>query len=271
MIYLEKISLSMKRNTGAILIIVFMLFAILAIVFWKYSGGDDNPVVVDSMDELLPSGSSGQVIRHRYYTLSYREKYEQAEWVFYRLTASQVRNKHHYSRPFFVRDPLVKTKSAAYYSYKNSGYDKGHLCPAGDRSFNRDAFNETFYTSNISPQSHDFNSGIWNRLEQRIRRWALRYGELYVVTGGVLKPELKSIGKEKVAVPEYFYKIVFNPGRSTALTFLIPNSPSDRSLRYYLTNVDSIEKVTGIDFFAHLPDSIQNQFESRSDYKKWLF
>ncbi len=261
----------MKRKTGTALFVVFMLFALLAIGYWKYYSRNDVPVVVARMDELLPSTTSGEVVRHRYYTLSYLEKYEQAEWVFYRLTASQLRNKHHYTRPFFVRDPLVRTKSAAYYSYKNSGYDKGHLCPAGDRSFSRDAFNETFYTSNISPQSHDFNSGIWNRLEQRIRRWALRYGELYVVTGGVLEPDLKSIGKEKVAVPEYFYKIVFNPRRSTALAFLIPNDPTDRSLRNFLTNVDSIEKVTGIDFFAQLPDSIQDKFESRSEYKKWLF
>jgi endonuclease G len=96
---------------------------------------------------------------------------------------------------------LVPTKSADYRNYKKSGYDKGHLCRAGDRNFNKEAFDETFYTSNISPQKHDFNSGIWNTLEQKVSYWAIKYESIYVVTGGILNTKLQTIGPEKVAVP----------------------------------------------------------------------
>ena len=84
------------------------------------------------------------------------------------------------------------------------------MCPAGDRTFSEEAFNETFLTSNISPQTYGFNAGIWNRLEQKTRFWAEKYDKLYIVTGGILNNNLKTIGFEKVGVPNYFYKIILD-------------------------------------------------------------
>lgn len=96
---------------------------------------------------------------------------------------------------------------------------------------------------------------------------------LYVVTGGVLKDGLKTIGKEKVAVPDYFYKILLqeNKGKYKMIAFLMPNQMSDRSLYEYVVSVDEIEKMTGIDFFPILPDAIENELEKSSDYKSWSF
>ena len=79
-------------------------------------------------------------------------------------------------------------------NYKNSGFDRGHLCPAGDRRYSQEAHDETFLTSNISPQDHDFNAGVWNRLEQKVRYWARKYDGVFVVTGGVLNGEMETIG-----------------------------------------------------------------------------
>ena len=221
---------------------------------------------------FLPSSTTNQIVKHEYYTLSYSEKYEQAEWVAYELKESYLKNST-FKRPFFSEDPKVKTGSADWRNYKNSGYDKGHLCPAGDMEFAFNAYNDTFFTSNISPQLHDFNGGVWNRLEQKVRYWATKYDGIYVVTGGVLKSSLKTIGKEKVSVPEYFYKVLLDnsEGKFKMIAFLVPNMESNAPLYDFVVSVDRIEKLTGIDFFPKLEDRIENQLENNSDYKSWSF
>lgn len=221
---------------------------------------------------FLPKADANPIVRHDHYILSYAEAYEQATWVAYELKASDL-SRTQYERPFFVEDTKVKTKSADWRNYKNSGYDKGHLCPAADRKFSRKAFEETFLTSNISPQKHDFNDGIWNRLEQKVRYWAAKYDGVYVVTGGVLHARLQTIGKEKVAVPQYFYKIVLDEykGKYKMIGFIVPAKESNRPLYEFVVPVDQIEKLTGIDFFPKLDDKTENQLENASDYKDWNF
>jgi endonuclease G, mitochondrial len=201
----------------------------------------------------LPTSTTKQIVKHKYYTLSYNEKFEQAEWVAYELKKEYLKNGN-YKRPYFIEDPKVTTGSADWRNYKKSGYDKGHLCPAGDMEFDRDAYNDTFYTSNISPQKHDFNSGIWNRIEQKTRYWAGKYAGIYVVTGGVLKDSDKKIGTEEVSVPKYFYKIIFTKqgNKNKAIAFLVPNQDSDNSIYDFVVSIETIEKMTGIDFFPNI-------------------
>jgi len=222
--------------------------------------------------DYLPTSTTKQIVKHDYYTLSYNEKYEQAEWVAYELKRSYVRSSN-YDRPYFIEDPKVKTGSADWRNYKKSGYDKGHLCPAGDMAFAFNAYKDTFFTSNISPQTHDFNGGVWNRLEQKVRYWATKYDGVFVVTGGVLEPNLKTIGQEKVLVPNYFYKILIDNsnGQYKMIAFLVPNAKSNKPLYEFVVSVDTIEKMTGIDFFTKLDDKIENSLEKRSDYKDWSF
>lgn len=234
---------------------------------------EKTPSVIASKSDLdfMPKSTANQIVKHTYYTLSYKEKYEQAEWVFYNLKKEYLKNNN-FKRPYFVEDPKVTTRSADWRNYKNSGYDKGHLCPAGDMDFDKQAYDDTFFTSNISPQDHEFNSGIWNRLEQKTRYWAAQFDGLYVVTGGVLKDYNKNIGSEKVAVPNSFYKILFHhsKGNYKMIAFLIPNKKSDRPLYDYVIAVDELEKMTGIDFFHKLEDSIENKLEKRADYESWI-
>jgi endonuclease G, mitochondrial len=201
----------------------------------------------------LPTSTTKQIVKHQYFTLSYNEKFEQAEWVAYELKQEYLKNND-FKRPYFIEDPKVSTGSADWRNYKNSGYDKGHLCPAGDMEFNEDAYNDTFYTSNISPQQHNFNSGIWNRLEQKTRYCAEKYNDIYVVTGGILKDSDKKIGTEKVAVPKYFYKIILaKSGKDhKAIAFLVPNEDSNKSLYEFVVPIETLEKMTGIDFFPNL-------------------
>lgn len=261
------------KNRKSVYGIIALLFAIGFYVYNNYSYDEisvRNNSKNNSIANFLPTSTTGQIVKHHYYTLSYHEKYEQAEWVAYELTNKQVSSAN-FKRPYFIKDPKVKTQSANYKNYKNSGYDKGHLCPAADMNFSEEAFNETFLTSNISPQNHDFNSGIWNRLEQKTRYWAQKYRNLYVVTGGILKPNLETIGSEKVAVPKYFYKIIldFHEPDMKAIAFLIPHKKTEKGLYYFVTSIDEIEKLTNIDFFHNLPDEIENNIEASKNYTKW--
>jgi endonuclease G len=221
---------------------------------------------------FLPTSTTGQVIHHEGYSLSYNEKYEQAEWVAYELKKSHLSNTN-YKRPYFEIDKAVKTNAAHWKNYKQSGYDKGHLCPSGDRKYTKAAHDETFLTSNISPQTHDFNSGIWNTLEQKVRFWADKYDGVYVVTGGVLKGELPTIGEEGVAVPNYFYKVLldYNNGNPKAIAFLMEHENSNNSLYNFAVTIDTIEHLTGIDFFPNLNDDLEEKLESSNNFKNWIF
>ena len=221
-------------------------------------------------DSFLPTSTTGAIVEHNYYTLSYSEDHEQAEWVAYALDKNQL-SKNEIKRPYFEEDPKVISISADWRNYKNSGYDRGHLCPAADRRFSVSAYNETFLTSNVSPQDREFNAGIWNRLEQKVRRWAKKHDGVYVVTGGVLKNNLKGIGYENVSVPEDFFKIILDTsgGEYKAIAFLIPNRPSSQSYYDFVVSIDEVEAKTGIDFFAKLPDSVESEFESINGIKNW--
>ena len=209
---------------------------------------------------FLPKSTTGQIVHHEGYSLSYSESHEQAEWVAYELKKNHLSNTN-FKRPYFEIDKSVKTGAAHWRSYKNSGYDRGHLCPAGDRKYSKFTHDETFLTSNISPQKHDFNSGVWNRLEQKVRYWAIRNDGVFVVTGGVLKNNLKTIGDDKVSVPNQFYKIVLdnNSGKTKVLAFLLEHKNSNKALYEFVVSVDEIEALTGIDFFSELNDELKIQ------------
>jgi len=264
------------KNKKSIYSIIAILFAIGFYVYDHFAWGEnfvanDIPELSESIS-YLPSSTTGQIVTHPFYSLSYHEKYEQAEWVAYSLTSDQISNTK-FKRPYFEKDRSVKTKSAHYKNYKNSGYDKGHLCPAGDRKFSREAHDGTFLMSNVSPQEHKFNAGVWNRLEQKTRFWATKYKGIYVVTGGILEPNLKTIGTEKVAVPKQFYKIIldYTQPEVKAIAFLIPHKESTKALYSFVTSIDAIEKRTQIDFFPELPDEIEDSLEKSSSYKQWSF
>jgi len=171
----------------------------------------------------------------------------------------------------FRQDSMVITGSATPQDYAHSGYDKGHLAPSADFRWNEQAQSESFYMSNMSPQIHVFNAGIWKHLEDQVRKWALELDTLYVVTGPVLKSGLQTIGSNNVAVPEYYYKVVldYKPPVIEAVGFIMANEGSKEPLVTFAVTVDSVKKVTGVNFFPELPDSIETAVESKVDYAFW--
>lgn len=221
------------------------------------------------LDAYLPAIGGGELVRHRGFALEYAEPYEQARWVLHRVLGKTGKAKR---ADRFQPDPLVSTGSALPSDYTRTGYDRGHMAPAGDFKHDQEATNQTFFMSNMSPQDHALNIGIWNDLEDQVRRWAKKRGSLVVVTGPVLKPGLPTIGRStKVAVPERYFKIVYDPARQQAIAFLIENrNYLDTDLRSLSVSIDAVEKATGIDFFAALPDSTEQAVERQTEAAAWF-
>ena len=220
---------------------------------------------------ILKTNRNEQIIKHTGYTVSYNSDYKIANWVAYELTKKEVTDANEKRTNKFVYDPKVKGASASREDYAKSGYDKGHMAPAGDMKWSARAMQESFYLSNICPQKPALNRGIWQSLEETIRVWAKEYGELYVVCGPVIEDNLKRLGKNRVGIPNKFYKVVCDPKGGRAIGFIFENRGyKDTDLRNYVITVDSVEKVTGIDFFPNFPDDIERKMESQVDFK-WSF
>ncbi len=214
--------------------------------------------------------SEGEVVHHSYYSLSYNEQAEQAEWVYYELTLPMVSGSQSRTDDF-REDTKVSTGSAQLADYKGSGYDRGHLCPAGSMTHSAKAMSESFYLSNMSPQVPSFNRGRWKQLEELVRSWVATDSLLYVVSGPLLAGKMETIGESRVAVPLHYYKVIYSPTKSEMIAFLMPNESIKGSVASYAVTVDKIEALTDIDFFSALPDSLEQKMESTLDKSKWSF
>lgn len=228
-------------------------------------------------DFALPAiRKSDEIIKHKNYTLRYEEDYEVPAWVAYKLRGEYTKGVANRAGNQFIPDRKVKNNSALTGDYSNTGYDRGHMLPAGDFKCCQELMDETFFMSNIAPQVPDFNRGIWENIESRVRGWAVRDEEIFVVTGPVLRKGLPTIGRyNNVAVPEFFYKIVlfYQPksGKSPRMiAFLLPNEALfGKRMNNYIVSTDEVEKVTGLDFFAKLPTDIQTKLEANSSWSDW--
>lgn len=211
-----------------------------------------------------------QIIRHSGYTVSYNKDLRIPNWVSYELTRRETTGKEK-RNDRFIADPLVKGVSATNEDYSRSGYDKGHMAPAADMKWSNTAMKESFYFSNICPQHPQLNRRGWKKLEEKIRDWAAADSAIIVICGPVIRKQAKTIGKNKVVVPQQFFKVVLSPfvKPMRAIGFLFNNEQCVDPLSTYTVTIDSIERLTNMDFFAPLPDEIENKIEAKSNYYEW--
>ncbi|MGY8950994.1 MAG: DNA/RNA non-specific endonuclease [Flavobacteriales bacterium] len=220
------------------------------------------------VSNFLPT-NNGELVHHSYYSLSYSEQHEQAEWVFYEInsntTLGQVKRTNN-----FRSDNLISANSASLSDYKGSGFDRGHLAPAADMSFNYIAMSESFLLSNMSPQNASFNRGVWKKLESLVRNWGTN-SSIYVVTGPILNSCSTSIGGNNICVPNYFYKVIYDPQNQKMISFILPNKKGNKSLNKYVCTTDSLEKITNIDFFPILENNLEERLESQIHKELWTW
>lgn len=258
-----------KTNSS---ILIFLLLLSVGYISHSQKGTSDTSGKKSAKGHLeLPKPKPHEMILvHTGYTLSYDTTYKQAIWVAYELTSAETRsiiNREDNFKP----DPLLKSGSAQNSDYLNSKFDKGHLAPAADMCYSPQTMVESFYLSNMSPQQPGFNRGVWKRLEEQVRQWAADNKTIYIVTGGILTPGLPTIGDNKVAVPKYYYKVIldYTQPELKGIGFILPNEKSSETIQHFAVTIDSVEKVTNIDFFYQLPDKREKTIESTLDLSKW--
>ncbi|MBQ2979501.1 MAG: DNA/RNA non-specific endonuclease [Bacteroidaceae bacterium] len=236
----------------------------------KYNGELVSQHIQDLDMARTAKGRSSQIIRHKGYTLSYNNEWRLANWVGYELTRDETDGSVERT-DWFDEDPMVKGVKVRHADYTHSGFDRGHMAPAADMKWDKQAMVESFYMSNICPQVHALNAGLWNTLENRVRTWARRDSAIVVVCGPIVPREYMTIGENRVAVPEYFYKAIVSPYSTSpqGVAFIMPNEDIDEPLYKYAVTIDSVETVTGIDFFYNLPDSLENYIEQNINLKSW--
>lgn len=226
----------------------------------------------DGMEIPAPITSGPeQILRREGYTVSYNSETKLPNWVAWHLTADRLKGKANRKDTDFTEDDEVEAPRATDNDYYCSRYDRGHMCPAGDNKWSETAMTQSFLFTNICPQAPSLNRGDWNEMENQCRKWVKEGEDLYIVCGPILyKGKHKTIGRNKVIVPEAFFKVVLSlQGTPKAIGFIYKNADGNRPKGDYVNTVDEVERITGYDFFPSLPDDVEKKVEAEADAAAW--
>jgi len=216
-------------------------------------------------------GVPEQILKREGYVLSYNKETRIPNWVGWHLTASHADGTVKRPKGAFHEDTDVPRPRPTREDYKSQNWSRGHMCPAGDNKWDEDAMYDTFLFTNMCPQDRDLNNGVWNDIEMRCRSWARNYGDLYIVTGPILRNKpYRTMGPNKVVIPDAFYKVILcTSGKPKAIAFICDNVSGHKKMDEYVTTVDHVEEITGIDFFPMLDEATEKKVESESDLSLW--
>lgn len=209
--------------------------------------------------EIPAYGEDEDIVRHIGYTASYNHTTLCPNWVAWELTAAEVEGacEGKYS---FSRDPDVSDPKATREDYRNTGWDKGHMAPRADMKWSEQALEESYYFTNICPQSHTMNSSAWRKIEELTRRVATRYGAVSVVCGPIYTDHSHGNIGQGVQVPDLFFKalaVESSEGMQT-VAFIVENGNQTLSPKRYSISVDSVESIIGRDLFPSLPEEVES-------------
>ena len=220
-------------------------------------------------DVKLPAEMKNVVCQYSGFTAYFNPETHIPNCVAYEIIESETTGDEPRKKSFEADHTIDGCAESS--DYRNSGYDRGHMAPAADMKWSKVAMEESFLMTNICPQVKSLNSGIWHRLEQRVREWAARDSSIIVVCGPIFTPgkPVEQIGEIGVAVPHRFFKALYAPGRNIGIAFIFDNDKVKGELRKYAVTIDSVERETGLDLFYNLPDDIENEVENQCNYKLW--
>jgi endonuclease G len=240
-----------------------------------------------SLEQNLPWGapaptgvvSNERELIQRDYVIGYDADLKVPLWTAERVTGSDLGKVGR--SDCFRKDVRLKSADASTPSdYSEPIFDQGHVTPSADMTLSKIAVHNSFVMSNMTPQFCQFNRGVWQILEEIVRRWALQYDTIYVTTGsifdrdgnGLRDPDDAALrmtsknGKRRVAIPSAFYKIVIVPradGTVETLSVLLPNDQTDLDrgeavayLGRHITSISQIEQLAGVDLFPDAPATL---------------
>lgn len=251
------------------------LVAILAVAYYVIFGGEELTGPIGNSENVTLAmaypaiDASDYIIEHNDYTISYDSKSKIPEWVAYELTPQMMGNTKRTGKRFQQEDlDIPQAKDS---DYTGSGYTRGHMAPAADFSATEKSMWETFYLTNCCPQTETMNNGCWQDLEKKVRSWAKRYGSVYVVSGPIIGNSTKTIGSSKVVVPESFFKALLANDNGTwkTIAFIMDNDEEFHSMDDSAVTINELERITGLDFFPAIDDSIEETIEDSFVLKSW--
>lgn len=223
----------------------------------------------------MPATRRGEnVVSHTGYVLSYNSETNCPNWVAWELTRQEASSQGRRSDEFAPDPALDRRHQVTTYDYKGSGYDRGHMCPAGDMKWSPTAQRECFYMSNMCPQLHALNAGSWEKLESACRRWAKQEGSVYIACGPVYDSgrKVRTIGQDhKVRVPDGFFKVVLSlrKGEEKAIGFYYANNDKTQTMESAAMTVDEVERLTGYDFFYQVDKAVEKRVEAQYNLRAW--
>lgn len=216
-------------------------------------------------------GKHDNVVYHKGYTLCYNSDTHTSDWVAYELTAEETQALWPRTNDFRY-DPDVLDVQAEHSDYRGTGWHRGHLAPAGDMKWDSVAMSESFYYTNISPQSHALNQGCWQTLENKVRKWAVQYERVYVCCGPIYTTNrYGTLGSTSVKIPDYYFKALLIPvvGHYSAIAFIMENGEESQDLSQCACTVDALECILHRDLFCLLKDSLERKVESTIHWEDW--
>ena len=252
-------------------ILIFVVFAVIT-TFGVTCAAKHRQAGAQKMEVPLPlKGKSEQILYRKGYTVSYNRDNKIPNWVAWHLTSEHTTGPHRRPGSAWHEDMQVPAPRATPADYRDSHWTRGHMCPAGDNKWDRDAMYDTFLLTNCCPQDANLNSGDWNQIEMACRRWAERFGDIYIVCGPILYNKVhETIGPNKVVVPEAFFKVVLCLGdKPKGIGFIRKNTDSSKRNDLYVNSIKEVERITGMTFFPTLPKSVAASVKSQANLRDW--
>ena len=225
----------------------------------------DTAVAVQRL-EYPDYADTEHIVEYSGFTVSYNHTTLVPDWVAYELTADELVVRYSSKSSNFSRDPSLKGRQASREDYSRSGWDKGHMAPKADLRWSERSYWESHYFTNVCPQNHQLNGGDWNSLENTVRRWAKKYGRVWVVCGPVFDScRYGTIGDAGVQVPDAFFKAVLIPrdGGYVGMAFVMPNEGKHHSMSHYACSIDQLEERIHRDLFPNLDDETEAVVEAQ--------
>lgn len=224
------------------------------------------------MPYIPNSQAKSILICHDFYALQYSPTTRTPLWVAHTLQRENILSKNKVGREDNFREDPQLLEAARKYAvsgsdYRGSGYDRGHLAPSADFTWNKRAMDESFYMTNMAPQLGEHNSGVWNSLEDGVRKLMSKYQTLYVVTGVLFGKNPQTISSG-VMIPDAFYKVVVSAQTGDAVAFLIPQDKhlvKGKAPRIFAMTIRNLEKQTGINFHSRLANQSADFVENNTN------
>lgn len=216
-------------------------------------------------------------LKNKGYVVGYDDARGNPAWVAYKVFPPPSFETG--ARPDFETDGRTRARVSPE-DYAHSGFDRGHMAPnqAMGACYGTEGQRESFLMSNIVPQLHAVNAGVWKDLEQRIlKRYTRLCGAVWVVCGPLYRDDARRTRKlnGKVSVPDAFFLVIADRDEERgnavrALAFVIPHAAdADGNAKEYLVPVREIERLSGLNFFPDLERAAQDALELPAAKTVW--